>query len=195
MTNETTSKLNTHMPLLIVVSGAPGTGKTTLAAKIAQELHLLHLERDTFFRSLEHAAGGQQINRPNAGIPLFYKVVSDLLKQGVSLVIDSTLYKDTSEENIAPLQELADVVNVHCRADGADQRFYERELERAGGEAPDWLENHMAHLKKIKPMVEHPLQIGWDILEVDTNGEYKPTVKEVATKLQERQPLPQSAKA
>jgi predicted kinase len=195
MTNQTTSKLNTHMPLLIVVSGAPGTGKTTLAAKIAQGMHLLHLERDTFFRSLEHAAGGQQIDRPNAGIPLFYKVVSDLLRQGVSLVIDSTLYRDTYEENIAPLQKLADVVNVHCRANSADQRFYERELERAGGRTPDWLENHMSHLKKIKPIVEYPLQIGWDILEVDTNGEYKPTVKEVVAKLQKRQPLVRSTKA
>jgi hypothetical protein len=131
---------------------------------------------------------------PNAGIPLFYKVVSDLLGLAISLVIDSTLYKDKSEENITPLQELADVVNLHCRANGADQRFYDREIERAGGTSPDWLENHMAHLKKIKPLVEHPLEMDWDVIEVDTNGVYKPTIKEIANQLQKRQPILKSPK-
>ena len=194
MTNQTTDQSNTHLPMLIVVSGAPGAGKTTLAAKIAQEMHVLHLERDTFFRSLEHAAGGQQVNRPNVGIPLFYKVVSDLLRVGVSLVMDSTLYKDVSEVDINQRKGLADIVNVHCRADGANQRFYERELERGGGTAPDWLENHMTHLKKIKPLVEHPLAIGWDVIEVDTNGTYKPTVKEIAARLRKRQRIPKPDK-
>src|SRR6266705_3516546 len=112
MAHQTTDKLNTHMPLLVVVSGAPGTGKTTLAAKIAHEMRLLHLERDIFFSSLEQAAGGRQINRSTVGVTLFYKAVSNLLKSGVSLVIDSTLYKDISEANTIQLKKLANVVNV-----------------------------------------------------------------------------------
>jgi predicted regulator of amino acid metabolism with ACT domain len=52
----------------------------------------------------------------------------------------------------------------------------------------------MAHLKKIKPLVEHPLEMDWDVIEVDTNGVYKPTIKEIANQLQKRQPILKSPK-
>lgn len=175
----------TYLPLLVVVSGAPGSGKTTLARKLAEEMNLLHIERDTFFRSLEPAAGGHQIDRPNVGIPIFHHVVAEFLKSGVSLIIDGTLYKDTSEQNIALFQNLADVVNVHCRADNSEQRFYKREA-RHTKDGPRWLENHMVHLKNIKPLVEYPLEIDWDIIEVDTNRSHKPTATEIARQLRKR---------
>jgi cytidylate kinase len=178
--------LNTYLPLLILVSGAPGSGKTTLAAKIAEEMKLLHIERDLFFRSMEHAAGKRQINRLEIGVPLFYRTISDLLEAGISLVIDGTLYKGLSEDDLRRLRELADVVNLHCRADQADERFYEREVKRADGTIPDWLQKHMTHLKRIKSSVEHPLELDWDRIEVETGGEYRPSIAELASRLDAR---------
>lgn len=176
---------NDHSPLLIVVSGAPGAGKTTLARALADEMKILHFERDRLFWSMEFTTGIAKLDRQKVGIPLFYKVVEQLLADKLSLVIDGTLYKGASEVEIGRLQNLADVVNVHCRAENTTQRFHDR-LVPEGEATPEWIEKHMVHLEKIKPFVEHPLEIDWDVIEVDTDRTYVPSVKEIAERLRNR---------
>jgi predicted kinase len=177
---------NDRLPLLVVVSGAPGAGKTTLARALADEMKILHFERDRLFWSVEFTTGIPKIDRQKVGIPLFYKVVEQLLSDKLSLVIDGTLYKGASEAEIGRLRDLADVVNVHCRAENTTQRFHDR-LVPEGEDTPEWIEKHMEHLEKIKPFVEHPLEIDWDVIEVDTNGTYRPSVKEITEQLRKRQ--------
>jgi 2-phosphoglycerate kinase len=178
---------NEHrLPLLIVVSGAPGAGKTTFARALANEMKILHFERDRLFWSVEFTTGITKLDRQKVGIPLFYKVVEQLLSDKLSLIIDGTLYKGASEKEIGQLQSLADMVNVHCRAKNTTQRFHDR-LVPKGEATPEWIEKHMEHLEKIKPFVEHPLEIDWDVIEVDTNGTYKPSIKEIADQLRYRQ--------
>ena len=177
---------NDRLPLLVVVSGAPGSGKTTLARALADEMKLHHFERDRLFWSVEFTTGIPKLDRQNVGIPLFYKIVEQLLADKLSLVIDGTLYKGASEVEIRRLQHVADVVNIHCRAENTTQRFHDR-LVPKGEPTPEWVEEHMVHLEKIKPFVEHPLEIDWDIIEVDTNGVYHPSVKEIADQLRKRQ--------
>ncbi|HSX00016.1 MAG TPA: AAA family ATPase, partial [Patescibacteria group bacterium] len=111
------------LPLLVIVSGAPGSGKTTFAGKLADHMRLLHLERDVFFNSLEYTIG-KKIDRQAVGVPRFYEVVTQVLAAGASLIIDSTLYKGISEEAIIELQAIADIVNIHCRAVNTHERFY-----------------------------------------------------------------------
>jgi len=173
-----------QLPLLVIVSGAPGSGKTTLAEKLAAHMRLLHLERDVFFRSLEYTAG-KKVDRETIGIPRFYEAVTRILSMGASLIIDSTLYKGISEDAIIELQTIADVVNVHCRAVKPHERFYAREVERARG-VPQWLPEFMPHLEKIHPLVVEPLVLAWDTIEVETTTVYKPTVSSIAKKLADR---------
>lgn len=166
-------------PLLIIVSGAPGSGKSTLASKLAYHMSLTHIERDRFFQSIAYTHFVKNIDREKLGIPRFYQAVEDLLSAEVSLIIDGTLYRGKSEVELLKLQENAIVVNVHCRATNVDERFYAREVARKGV-APEWLDGHMLHLAKIRPLVEDPLELGWDIVEVDTTAEYKPSISETA---------------
>lgn len=179
----------TRVPLLVIVSGAPGSGKTTLATKLAAHMRLLHLERDVFFRSLEHTTG-KKVDRPTVGVPRFYEVATKLLTVGASLIIDSTLYKGISEDAIIELQAIADVVNIHCRAAEPHERFYVREVKRANGAVPQWLPEFMPHLEKIYPLVVEPLELSWDTIEVETTTTYKPTVAWIAEALEARSNQP-----
>jgi broad-specificity NMP kinase len=172
----------THKPILILVSGAPGSGKTTFASKLANQMSLLHIERDRFFQSIAYTHCARNIDREHVGIPRFYQTVEDLLSAEVSLVIDGTLYKGKSESELRRLQNFATVVNLHCRTADVDERFYAREIAKAG-RVPEWLEGHMLHLAKIRSLVEDPLELDWKIIEVDTTADYNPSISEVSKAL------------
>ena len=174
----------TLKPLLVLVSGAPGSGKSTFASKLASHMSLLHIERDQFFHSIAYTYHTKNIDRENVGVPRFYQAIENLLSAEVSLVVDGTLYKGKSELELLKLQDFAMVINIHCRAINVDERFYAREIRRAKG-VPDWLDGHMLHLAKIRPLVEDPLEIGWKVIEVDTTADYSPSIPEVVNTINE----------
>ena len=166
-------------PLFVIVSGAPGSGKTTLATQLAAHMRLLHVPRDEFFWGMTYTANAH-INRGAEGINTFYDVLRSLGEKGVSLVTDGTIYKGISEPDItSKLAPIARLVNVHCRAENVNQRFYNREVARYG-QATDELEEHLKHLDKIYADTAEPLQLDCPVLEVDTNGIYNPSLAEIA---------------
>lgn len=167
---------------MIIVSGAPGAGKTTFASKLATHMRLLHIERDRAFDAMRYTFEPEAFSRERDGIPLFYKLVASLLKTQTSLVVDATLYKGKSESDISSLERYAQIINVHCRAANEHQRFYEREVTKAG-KTPDWLPMHMSKLDEIYDLVRDPLNLSCPIIEVDTTDIYSPSIRTVASQI------------
>jgi predicted kinase len=170
-------------PFLVVMSGAPGSGKSTLARILGDALRVPHLERDIFFDSM-NLTMGDSFNRGNDGIPAFYDTVQGMLAHGVSLVIDGTLYAGKSEADIKKFFEVAQVINVHCRTADPKQRFRERELARAASvERREWVEGFMERLDVMAPEVTDPLALDWEIIDVDTTGEYNPSISSIVEQI------------
>lgn len=171
-------------PLLVIVSGAPGSGKTTFAGKLVAHMKLLHIERDRVFDAMRYTFESEAFSREKDGVPLFYELIASVLKTQASIVIDATLYKGKSEKDIIQLQQHATMINIHCRATNEHQRFYERELARTG-KVPDWLPAHMSKLDKIYDLVRDPLDLDCPLIEVDTTDTYNPDIRTIASQINE----------
>lgn len=71
---------------LYVLSGLPGTGKTSLSQRLARRFEAAYLRIDTIEQSLRDLCG---IAVQEEGYRLAYRVAADNLRVGVSVVADS----------------------------------------------------------------------------------------------------------
>jgi aminoglycoside phosphotransferase family enzyme/predicted kinase len=105
-------------PLMLIVGGLSGTGKTTLARHVAEELgaELLRSDvvRQTLFESQNNAADRSPDKYSRKGRDSVYaemnRQAADLLRQGVSVVLDATF---SSSASVAEAHSLASTQAQH----------------------------------------------------------------------------------
>ena len=101
-------------PLAVVVSGAPGSGKTTLARQLSEAMGLPHLNKDLLCSSLRRGDLESPVANKRAFV-ITYGTARSWLEEGLSLVMDMTMYAEYSPAEVASLKPYGVVVNVHAR--------------------------------------------------------------------------------
>ncbi|NUP44801.1 MAG: AAA family ATPase [Streptomyces sp.] len=174
------------LPTLIVVSGPPASGKTTLAHEIARAVGCPAICRDEVKEGMAHATPGFV---PGPGDELavrtlrtFFGVLEVLLRAGVTTVAEAAFQDRLWRPGLQPLMGLAEVRIVHC-AVAADVAL-ERKLRRLAENPLRRVHEVAVHGDAAAHALSHDafrrVSVDAPWIEVDTTDGYHPGLAEIA---------------
>jgi len=180
-------------PVLILITGAPCTGKTTIAQHLAEQFQLSLVNKDGIKERLFDRLGWK-IDREwskmlsLASYDLLYYFIEAQLKASRSLIAEANFKADFDTPLVLGLQELYPFTTfqIYCYADRdiLIQRFVER------GYSP---ERHPGHIDQVMAAdirtsllknEYRPLEVGGQLVEIDTSDiaclDYTPVLTALA---------------
>jgi predicted kinase len=175
---------SSNKPTLVVVSGPLGSGKTTLAHKLAAAVGCPAICRDEIKEGMVHTtpgfvpATGDELTART--LPVFFAVLELLLRAGVTTVAEAAFQDKVWRPRLEPLTNLAQIRIVHCTVDAgvaferSRNRLRDTPSRRAHADPRDPAEHAATHRAFDRLRMDAPC------LEVDTTDGYYPGLKEIA---------------
>jgi predicted kinase len=137
-------------PTLVVFSGAPGTGKSTLSYNLAEELKWTLLTKDVVDRALEKI----DIEPKRAS----YRLLADLaelnLRQGTSVIVDAVFgtHDLRRQEADVATKTNARLFFVHCIC--SDTKMWKRRIEDRPEVVDGWTPADWEEVKRVEGYFE-----------------------------------------
>ena len=167
---------------MVYVSGAPGSGKTTLAAQLSAALYIPHVSSDVVHGGVR-LTHGEPNDRYVPFHESFVPLMIDMTKLNISFVVDHVLQEGRSKKDVIDkLSPHASIVYIHAQTKDPIARHLARELTRTDrGRVLDEVglraraEFHTSNLANTA----QALDIGIDKYVVDTSNGYTPHLNDI----------------
>jgi predicted kinase len=160
---------------IILVTGPPASGKSTVAERIAHELRLPLIAKDAIKETLFDAFGTRgrewSVWLGRATYPLIFRFLEVQLAAGRSVVVDATFGHEVANGEFARLKTRYpfSALQIYCAA--PNEVLYQRYAARATERHPGHVDAQI--LDEIKAQLEEnrwrPLDLGGETINVDTS--------------------------
>ncbi|MCA1561817.1 MAG: AAA family ATPase [Acidobacteria bacterium] len=130
--------------MLIILSGLPGTGKSTIARELARQLRAVHLRMDSIEQAIRES-GVVVVSLDDAGYRAAYAVAEDNLRLGHTVIADSVNPLPVTRRAWVDVAHRAQVPAIEVEVTCSDAHEHRRRVETratdiAGLKGPTWPE-------------------------------------------------------
>ncbi len=175
-------------PKCIIVTGRPGSGKTTLSKKLGELLWMPVISRDEIKEGYVNTFGVRHDGLPDdtnkVVSTFFFEVVQQYLANNVSVVIEAAFQHRGWSAHVPAIAEIGDVFVVVCVID--DEVAARRHLERGLAEPKREFYHGDRRVREYREIGEMAAPEAWEAPELDcptirveTVREYSPGLAEV----------------
>jgi predicted kinase len=176
-------------PFVIVVTGQPGSGKTTLAHALARRIACPALCRDEFKEGYVHTLGGSHASLGpdiNARLyPIFFESIDFVVSRGISVVVEAAFQHKAWAPKLTELAERSRVAIIICSVEPslARSRWIERGLADSARERfhGDNVARAAAGGAGLPADQYDPPHMDLPTLTVDTTDGYNPALDQVVS--------------
>jgi predicted kinase len=183
--------MQSSQPLVVLVSGAPGSGKTTLGSRLADDTGSAFVSKDVLKERLADAEGPPPDVAASKALGAraydeLFTTLRDHVAGGRGVVVESNFRRGHSEPELIAALAGRPARVVHCVA--APTTIEERYRSRAGNRHPAHLD--ALRIEDVRDDLERgryaALDLGMPTLQVDTSASYRPSYEAILSFVRSR---------